>query len=284
MSAGKADHDRSSQESDNSQDDMKVFEDPADVANLIRGSSCARSCTASSAKRFIIYKRDWCGLLCQIIIPLILVLFGLWLSTGPSKLTQSPPREMSTGWFPSKQRMIMNMHPVAGCDAVEDCVTGAELFANFPNSTSAFEVKYHDEEDALARGYDAYVGFYNTVFESRNTLPLFPYRYGSFQIYQADRKYHVYNIISYLNVTSQDVTGLFPQYMYSAILKTATNDPNFHFHVTSVPFPIYQKYKDLEAAATSYDYVFMAAISIALIPCVMIQFILNERELQLKHQ
>lgn len=86
MSAGKADHDRSSQESDNSQDDMKVFEDPADVANLIRGSSCARSCTASSAKRFIIYKRDWCGLLCQIVIPLILVLFGLWLSTGPSKL------------------------------------------------------------------------------------------------------------------------------------------------------------------------------------------------------
>ena len=86
MSAGKADHDRSSQESDNSQDDMKVFEDPADVANLIRGSSCARSCTASSAKRFIIYKRDWCGLLCQIVIPLILVLFGLWLSSGPSKL------------------------------------------------------------------------------------------------------------------------------------------------------------------------------------------------------
>lgn len=87
-----------------------------------------------------------------------------------------------------------------------------------------------------------------------------------------------------LNVTSQDVTGLFPQYMYTAILRTATNDPTFTFDVTSVPFPIYQKYKDLEAAATSYDYVFMTAISIALIPCVMVQFILNERELQLKHQ
>ena len=68
--------------------------------NLIRGSSCVRSCTASSAKRFTIYKRDWCGLLCQIVIPLILVLFGLWLTSGPSKLTQSPPRQLSTGWFP----------------------------------------------------------------------------------------------------------------------------------------------------------------------------------------
>jgi len=56
--------------------------------NLIRGSSCVRSCTASSAKRYIIYKRDWCGLLCQVVIPLILVLFGLWLTSGPSKLVQ----------------------------------------------------------------------------------------------------------------------------------------------------------------------------------------------------
>ena len=61
--------------------------DPSDVENLIRGSSCVRSCTASSAKRFILYKRDLCSLLCSIIIPLTLVLFGLWLSNGPSKLT-----------------------------------------------------------------------------------------------------------------------------------------------------------------------------------------------------
>ena len=54
--------------------------------NLIRGSSCTRSCTASSAKRFIIYKRDICGILCQIIIPLVLVIFGLWLASMPSKI------------------------------------------------------------------------------------------------------------------------------------------------------------------------------------------------------
>lgn len=56
------------------------------VENLIRGSSCARSCTASSAKRFIIYKRDWCGLLCQVVIPIVFVLFGAWITSGPTKL------------------------------------------------------------------------------------------------------------------------------------------------------------------------------------------------------
>ena len=58
--------------------------------------------------------------------------------------------------------------------------TGEQIFANFPNSTDAFEVQWHDEEDSLERGYEAYVDYYDTVFENRNSLPLFPYRYGSF--------------------------------------------------------------------------------------------------------
>ena len=86
VSAGSSDSDN--EKSDNSiSDDGKEYEvDPENTENLIRGSSCVRSCSASSAKRFIIYKRDWCGLICQIVIPLILVLFGLWLTSGPSKL------------------------------------------------------------------------------------------------------------------------------------------------------------------------------------------------------
>ena len=72
--------------------------------------------------------------------------------------------------------------------------------------------------------------------------------------------------------------------MYTAILRTATNDPNFIFDITSTPFPIYQKFFYYETAGRYFDYVFMVAIALALIPCVMIQFILNERELQLKHQ
>ena len=66
--------------------------------------------------------------------------------------------------------------------------------------------------------------------------------------------------------------------MYTAILRSAVGDPNFIFDVTSTPFPIYQKFIDYETAGEYYDYVFMAAIALALIPCVVIQFILNERE------
>ena len=81
---------------------MTEEEEEEALENLIRGSSCTRSCSASTGKRIIVYQRDWCGLLCQIVIPLVLVLFGLWLTSGPSKLHQSPPRPLSTGFLPYK--------------------------------------------------------------------------------------------------------------------------------------------------------------------------------------
>ena len=139
--------------------------------NLIRGSSCVRSCTASTAKRIIIYKRDWCGLLCQIVIPLTLVLFGLWLTSGPSKLVQSPPRELSTGWYPYKQRILINEQPYIMAGDGGD-VMGSELAAMLPNATEAFDVNFMPNI--------SYVDFYNSVFEARNALPLWPYRYGSY--------------------------------------------------------------------------------------------------------
>ena len=52
-----------------------------------------------------------------------------------------------------KQRIIMNRTPV---NNTEHSFTGEEIFANFPNSTTAFDVQWHDEEDSLSRGYEAY--------------------------------------------------------------------------------------------------------------------------------
>ena len=85
-------------------------------------------------------------------------------------------------------------------------------------------------------------------------------------------------------MTSQDVTAMYPQFMYNAILRVATDDPEFVYDITNVPYPVYQAFKDVEAAASAYDFVFMTAIALALIPCVMVQFVLQERMHQLKHQ
>ena len=125
----------------------------------------------------------------------------------------------------------MNSHPILSAENEEDNVSGAELFAMLPNSTDAFEVTYVDDKN--------YTEFYHAVYEARNEAPLYPYRYGSYQIFTANRATNLYQIVNFLNVTSQDVTAMYPQYMYQAILRVATNDPDFTFSVTSTPFPIY---------------------------------------------
>lgn len=58
--------------------------------------------------------------------------------------------------------------------------------------------------------------------------------------------------------------------MYQAILRVATDDPELEYNIINQPFPIYQKYIDIEQAAGAYDFVFMTAIALALIPCVMV--------------
>ena len=47
--------------------------------NLVGNGSLCESIKALIVKRFNIYKRDKCGLVCEIIVPVILVLMGLGL-------------------------------------------------------------------------------------------------------------------------------------------------------------------------------------------------------------
>jgi ATP-binding cassette subfamily A (ABC1) protein 3 len=86
-----------------------------------------------------------------------------------------------------------------------------------------------------------------------------------------------------LNLTSQDVMALYPQFIYESILKTATNDSDFTFAVTTQPFPVFYVFKQREQAGNAIDFAFMVGIGLSLIPTVIVSFILKEREDNLKH-
>ena len=87
----------------------------------------------------------------------------------------------------------MSQQPVNMTDDGFD-VMGEEFAAMLPNATSAIEVTYKDINN--------YTEFYDAVYEARNDGPVYPYRYGSYQIYQANKKSNLYNIVNFLNVTS----------------------------------------------------------------------------------
>ena len=138
------------------------------------------------------YRRDWCGLICEVIVPIVMVVIGLQFANLPSKLVQSPSRFASTGLLPYPQRLLMNSMPI---NSTGNDVSSADLFAHLPNSTIAFEVEYWDD-------FTNFTEFYHKVYDIRNDKPLYPYRYGSYQVYQASRDDQRYAITAFLNITS----------------------------------------------------------------------------------
>ena len=150
---------------------------------------------------------------------------------------------------------------------------------NFPNmtrSSPAFRPEFVNAQN--------YTDFFTKVYEFRDSVPLYPYSYGSFELFQANRENHQIQVNTFLNITSQDVTGIYPQYLYQALFKTQMNDPDFEFNLTTAPYPIFHVFKQRETSAKSFDYIFLLSIALSLIPSVVVYFILNERENQLKHQ
>ena len=67
------------------------------------------------------------------------------------------------------------------------------------------------------------------------------------------------------------------------MLKTATGNPNFTFQLTNSPFPLLDVFVERQNSANNIDFSFMVGLAFALIPTVIISFILKEREEQLKH-
>ena len=69
--------------------------------------------------------------------------------------------------------------------------------------------------------------------------------------------------------------------MYQSIPKTYNE--NIQFNVETVPFPIFYVFESRVGSAQALDFAILVSIACALIPCVIISFIIKERELQLKH-
>lgn len=71
--------------------------------------------------------------------------------------------------------------------------------------------------------------------------------------------------------------------MYESILKTATNQSNFQFRLTTRPFPISQRYRDQEQKTSTISLIFVVAVGFSMIPANIVGAILREREKNLKH-
>ena len=100
---------------------------------------------------------------------------------------------------------------------------------------------------------------------------------------EADNRTKSFKVATFLNLTSQDVTANFPQFMYEAILKSATGNPNFKFKVTTAPYPVSEVLKSRSRSANAIFICLVAGIGFSLLPASAIGNIVQEREKGLKH-
>ena len=86
-----------------------------------------------------------------------------------------------------------------------------------------------------------------------------------------------------MNITSEQVVGYYPSFMYEAILKTALNDTDFEFKVRSTAYPLTHEIQYRVATADAGSIVFFSAIAFSIIITVTASYIVVERVTMLKH-
>lgn len=80
--------------------------------------------------------------------------------------------------------------------------------------------------------------FDQEVYDYRNDGEREPFKFGSYYIYEADTTTQTYRVVDFVNTTSQEATVAYPQFMYESILKTASNDTEFEFVMTTSAYPV----------------------------------------------
>ena len=86
-----------------------------------------------------------------------------------------------------------------------------------------------------------------------------------------------------MNLTSTGSAAIFPAFMYDAILKTATDDPEFEFNVRSTPYPLTNEIKKRVKTGDAGTVIFFSAISYSIVITITISYLVVERVSQLKH-
>lgn len=111
----------------------------------------------------------------------------------------------------------------------------------------------------------------------------FPYRYGSYYIFEANNNTKNFKIATFVNLTSNDAINFYPQHLYSAVIKTASGRNDLKFTVTNVPNPKSKYCPGFEAEANGIFVAWIVGIAYSLIPASIIARIVYEKESGLFH-
>ena len=153
-------------------------------------------------KRFNLYKRNYKGIIFEILIPVLLVLIGF----GFSKVQffyDSPARVLSPAEYPMKQRIQANLNLMRTSSSN---FTPRSIIESLPMYDQAFDVTFRNYSSIStsngANERPVLELFDSDIFEARLVEPYDPFRYGSYFIYEANKNNMQFKVANMLNLTS----------------------------------------------------------------------------------
>ena len=229
----------------------------------VQGSLICRHMQALLRKRFLTNVRDYKSIICEILVPIVLVLLGLGLL-------------MIGSWFDDQNGYDLN---------IEDHYSTPQsvLYASAVGVTVDPQIStYFGTSDVAvgsAQGNMDLNAFDLTIFNQRDHDP---YRMGSFYFYKSDELAHQFEVVVFHNQTAYQSSPTYLSVISQAIIRSY--NPQVTIKVENHPLPITYDVKTINGGRTGFISSIVFSLGFAFIPVGIISFIVAEREMNVKHQ
>ncbi|KRW99021.1 P-loop containing nucleoside triphosphate hydrolase [Pseudocohnilembus persalinus] len=217
-------------------------------------------------KRLIYFSRDKRGIICELILPLLIIIFGLFISSQDFT-AQKDPQKLNPYIYDVVQPVYFgNDYQVS-----ENYYNG--VIQQFDNNI--LELNYADldgevNEDRLEQ-FDL-VNFQKMSQNSKGAYYLKESKNDDFQYFME------------INSVNKNAMPIYTNSINQAIIRYATQNDDILINVYNDPLPITQQYKRVSQITNGIITAYIFSMALAFIPASLITFTVKEREDQVKHQ
>ena len=219
-------------------------------------------------KRLNYIKRDQRGMICELILPVLMVVGGILIANAAIS-KEIPSLTITDDMYDYKFQMDYNA--IVPAD-------GAAINPNFIKNLPGDYINLQAVDENTAAEFDA------RVVDDQGPILTSPINVFSIMVTQFDTTLNQYFYTTFLDTRAQEGSVYAMNKVNNAILRTATGNSKKTITVINTPFHKTAGSKSIDKIASGIIYAFVMGIAMSLLPASLITYIVKERECNAKHQ
>jgi ATP-binding cassette subfamily A (ABC1) protein 3 len=217
-------------------------------------------------KRMIYFKRDKRGLVCEIFLPIIIILAGMAM-TKIQFIKESPSGEL----LPS----IISKTPVISYSTMNQISGLDDYFKQVVNRQDGSKYNYQSNSDE---------GTFESQLLASQRSDSNINRFYSVFVNQFDAVNQKYDYTCFVNTTAPFSVNLCLNMMENVVYSAMRKDANSKIAVDIVPFALTKQVAAFNNTAVGFIAAILVSIAFAFVPASLIVLLVKERENNVKHQ